>query len=547
MKRILAFTLALTMLLLCAACGGAAPEPAKTEPQQPAAAPAAPSQPAAEQKTTEEAPAAGQSEYNPVEIHVNVDNLSLNGIDPQLSASTNSTFLYLFFNGLMRINEDSLLPECDLAESYEVSDDGMVYTFKLRHGVQFHHDYGEMTAEDVVFSLERAKSAEGSQFGRYYTMVDEIKALDDYTVQITLNSFFPNFIYYLTDGVQGAFISSKRAWDEVGDDGFAVQDYGTGPFVFDPDGWVLQQSSHYISFKDYFNGAPKVNVTISEIKDGNTALLALQKGELDFMLSSQLEAVTQAQASGMTVEMHEAPIMFALFFNSNVFPPFEDIRVRQAVCHAINRDANRQIVFGDYMARSVNGFMPDNLPGYTEEGITTYDYNPEKAKALLAEAGYPDGLEFTAVVQNNVRNERIFTLIQSNLKEVGIKLNVELVSTTEYYSAINSHSVAFGYSSVSGIPEMYFFLFNNLHTKGSRDYGDYAGCDELIDKAAATADLAERYEIYKEIQIQLSNDLALFPHHLVNVIMISQPHLKGVYSKGFNGGDLRFDKAYIEN
>jgi ABC-type transport system substrate-binding protein len=387
--------------------------------------------------------------------------------------------------------------------------------------------------------------ASSAQYTAYFTVVQDVEAVDPYTVKVTLNEICPDFLHLVTDDIPGSFITSKKAFDELGEEGFAKKAIGTGPFVFSETEWIPQQSSRYVSFKDYFKEAPKVNVKVTEIKDGSTALLALQNKEIDFLLSSQLEIVTQAEQSGAVVNFFKAPIMFALFFNGNVYEPFKDPKVREAIFHAIDRETNRKIVFGEYLARALPGVLPEVLEGFTMEGVKTYDYDPALSKKLLEEAGYANKIQFTALYQNNVRNERIFTLLQKNLADVGITMNLQAASTAEYYSASENRTVACSYASVAGL-NLYLILSQNYQGAQLRNYTDYKGCDDLIAQIARTNDGPERNELYKQTQIKLSEDMPYFPHHAVNIIMVQQPKLHGIYSKGGNGGDVRFDKAYIE-
>jgi peptide/nickel transport system substrate-binding protein len=525
------------MTAALAACGG------QSQPSagggEPAGAAAGNSEPASTQNSPSE------SDGAPVDITVNFDNISLSGVDPQLSTSTNITHLDMLFNGLFRINEDTLVPEPDLAESYEISDDGLTYTVKLKRGVQFHRGYGEMTSEDVAFSIMRAVTHENSQYKPWFNVIDDVRAVDGYTVDIVLNQIYPDLPYILSDELGGGLITSKKAHDELGDEGFAETPVGTGPFIFDEAGWIPQQESVFKANPDYFGEKVAVNVRLTEVKDGSTVLLAYQNGEIDFFLSSQLEIVTQAEQAGAVVDFQPAPIAYGLMFNGDFYPPFKDPKVREALFYAIDRDTNRVAVFGDKMARKAVGVIPDNMPGYTMEGIKEYEYDPELSKQLLQEAGYENALEFTAIIQNNPRNERLFTLIQQQFADVGIKMDIQAVSTSEYYAAEEERRVACSYSSVTGLPNLYFNMVQNYLSGALRNYTDYSGVDDLIEAASKIPEGPERNEIYAEVQRRFSEDRPYFLHHFVNVILVHSPELAGVYSKGANGGDVRFEKAYI--
>jgi peptide/nickel transport system substrate-binding protein len=268
-------------------------------------------------------------------------------------------------------------------------------------------------------------------------------------------------------------------------------------------------------------------------------------GEIDFFLSSQLEIVTQAEEAGAVADFHPAPIMFGIFFNGNVYEPFNDPKVRDALFHAIDRDGNRLAVFGEKMAREAVGVIPDNMPGYTLDGIKEYEYDPELSKQLLKEAGYENKIEFTAIIQNNPRNERIFTLLQQQFADVGVKMEIQPVSTSEYYAASEERRVACSYASVTSLPNIYFNMVHHYISGSVRNYTNYSGVDDLATEASLIPEGPERNEIYKRIQLQLSEDRPYFAHHFVNVILVHKPEIEGLYSKGANGGDVRFEKARV--
>lgn len=203
-------------------------------------------------------------------------------LDPDRATSTTDVVLVSWmFNGLVRFPPGSADPakiEPDLAESWDSSADGKVWTFHLRKGVPFHGGYGELTAEDVVYSLERAKNPESSAFASDYAAFEKIEALDPLTVRITLSQPVPGFLG-LVANYHGGNIVSKKAAEELGD-GFKTHPIGTGPFQFDAA--VTQQYVHLTAFPDYFRGAPKIgDIQYQFIPSDSSRDLAFQSGELD--------------------------------------------------------------------------------------------------------------------------------------------------------------------------------------------------------------------------------------------------------------------------
>jgi len=493
------------------------------------------------------------TEWNPVHIKANFDSISLGGMDVHVAHGISVQHWVLCYEALLAIDKNTLKPEPSLAESYTISDDQLVYTFNIKKGVQFHHGYGELTAHDFVFGMERVRDEPLAQAGmktNFNTQVKEFRAIDDYTLEITLNNPFPDFIFSLTQATYYGI--SRVGFEDIGAEKFNEYDLGTGKFVFDPESWIPGQEATFLAFEDYWGDRANVHVTMTEIKDGNAAFLAMQAGEMDFILTSQLEVLQQAEAWGARVEIMKAPFMFGIFFNGNLYEPFKNPRVKEALCMALNRDFTRMSVFGEHMARQAVGVLPELAEGWigTEDGLShmaAIEYNPERAKEILKEEGYENALEFTATVQNNVRNERIFTLIQQQFKEIGVTMHINMLSTVEALQGIQDRTIEFGYSSMSATSSIYQMTYSFYRGDSVNNATGYNGIDELISLAGVTPNGPERNEIYRQMQLRIDEDFVFFPHHFTNVPMICQPNLYGVFSKGQLGGDAWFTEAYVVN
>jgi peptide/nickel transport system substrate-binding protein len=218
-------------------------------------------------------------------------------LDPHMSTKSQDKIIFpMIFNGLVRFKPgtaDLKAIEPDLAESWEVSEDKLVWTFKLRKGVQFHGDYGEMTAEDVVFSLKKASEKTTSSAYKEYSAIQSIEAVDPYTVKITLSQKVPFFLGSVVN-YHGGFILSKKAWEKLGDQA-AMHPVGTGPFAFSQ-----YQSKRFIELtahESYFRGRPAIDrINYRYMPDEATRELAFEKDEVDLFYGRREARWVQSQA-----------------------------------------------------------------------------------------------------------------------------------------------------------------------------------------------------------------------------------------------------------
>lgn len=294
----------------------------------------------------------------------------IGGMDPHNAPGTNDkTVLDPLFNGLVRFRPGSANPEHiepDLAQRWEVSEDGTVWTFYLRQGVQFHKGYGELTAEDVVYSLERAKDPERSAFSSDFVIFNKIEAVDRYTVRLTLARPVPavQVLGVLTD-YQGGMIISKKAAEEFGGD-FRFNPIGTGPFQFSE--YVPRQYVEHVRHEQYFRGTPDLERLVYRfMPEVRSRELAFQAGELDIMegLRESWWVEDIAQLPGTIVDIVGPGEMRTLHYNMSR-PPFDDLRVRQAVSYLLNREEIMEIV-GAAVTEPAYSPVPPGYMAWTDE------------------------------------------------------------------------------------------------------------------------------------------------------------------------------------
>lgn len=356
-------------------------------------------------------------------------------LDPDRATSTGDvTLVSWIFNGLVRFPPGSADPakiEPDLAKSWDSSADGKVWTFHLRDGVKFQGGFGTLTADDVVYSLNRAKDPATSSFASDYSAFAKIEAVDPMTVRITLRHPVPGFLG-LVANYHGGNILSKKAVEKYGQD-FKTHPIGTGPFMFDKA--VTQQYVHLTAFPDYFRGAPQIgDIKYAFIPSDSSRELAFRSGELDLIYGKREQRwVNQVKNwKGAQVDIF-APGEFRTLFINMTHKPLDNPKVREAIAHAINVDQIVQFVGPDVGHKGCS-VVPN---GYLGENCTwAYSYDPKLAKTLLAEAGFPYGFKLSAVVSSVSAQLPIMSVIQAQLAAVGIDLQMRVVDHPTYQQQI---------------------------------------------------------------------------------------------------------------
>jgi peptide/nickel transport system substrate-binding protein len=406
----------------------------------------------------------------------------------------------------------------DLAESWTLSPDGTVWTFKLKKGVLFHKDFGEMTAEDVKYSFERQmKRAPGTRFGVNLEVIKGIEVLDPHTVQITLKAFDPIFLLRMV-GYQQGYIISKKAAEKFGEQ-FKWNPIGTGPFYFDRH--APREKVVLKAFDKYHAGRPQVDeVNWFDVPEDSTKLIGLEKGTFDLLYP---EAVTgdfddQVKKMGAVID-RRGPGGQERYYLNVTKPPFDDIRVRKAFMHAIDRSAIKETMYPRDLARLAPSVVP---PGYFGHVPMKFpEYNPELAKKLLAEAGHPNG--FTVknyFISKSFFYPKVTTLVQEQLKKVGIIVEVQVVEHATYHENIRKNLnpfVLYGGTRITDADPWLSLFFDPKEipdpatgNKGT-NFAHYKGIDDLLQAGRVERDVKKRAAIYAEAQKRLERDLVCLP------------------------------------
>ena len=351
----------------------------------------------------------------------------LDSLDPHKAvAAGTKEVLYNIFEGLIKVSKDGEFVPA-VAESYTISEDGTEYDFVLRKNVKFHNGK-TVTAEDVIYSLKRVagmletEEADVSKIAAFSIISDITKT--DKGVKVTLTEPNTELIGYFTSSIIPCDYADQ-----------ATAPVGTGPFKFVSysalQNFVVAKNEDY-----YVEGVPYLDqVTFKICANTDTAFMELMGGGIDI-----LPYLTNDQANQLKGKMDVVDgtmnLVQALFLN-NAVAPFDNAKVRQAICYAINRQEIIDLVAGGKGVVIGTNMFPSFTKFYDGSLVNTYPYDTQKAKELLAEAGYPDGFSFTITIPSNYEfHVRTDEVIVEQLKKVGIKAEIKLVEWASWISDV---------------------------------------------------------------------------------------------------------------
>lgn len=421
-------------------------------------------------------------------------------LDPHLAvAAGTKEILFNLFQGLVRLTPEGAFEPC-LATSWEVEEDGLAYRFYIREGVKFHNGQ-EMGLDDVVYSLERAAGLAGHQ--RLVYELRDITAVEadpaSKSVLVRQKNVNPDLISLLTTAIIPAGYEEQ-----------ASQPIGTGPFQFKS--YTPQVSLVLERFPDYWEAdKPQLDqVTFQIYGDMDAAYLELMAGQIDvfpYLTAEKAESLKdkyQVVAGG-------ANMLQVLAFN-NDRKPLDNPLVREAINLAIDRDQLVEMIMGDYGRPVLSGMTPSMGPYYNGDLLANRKPDPEAAKAKLAEAGYPDGLELTVTAPANyLIHVDTANLLASQLEKAGIKLKIKTVEWGTWLEKVYAGrdyqmtiiALTYDYFTPSDVLNRYMTdSEDNFINYKSEDY------DDLAREAASEVDEAKREQVYQDMQALLLKDNA---------------------------------------
>ena len=458
-------------------------------------------------------------------------------LDPAIGYDwQNWSMIKSLFDGLMDYEPGTTTLKPDLADSYTISDDGLLYTFKLRKGVKFHNGR-ELKASDVKYSLERSVNPTTQSPGQGFfasiagydamadgsaTMLSGVKVLDDYTVQITLKNPDATFLHVLA--LNFASVVPREAVEKYGTD-FGKHPVGGGAFSLEE--WALGQRVVFVKNPNYYRaGEPKLDRITFEIgQEPLVALLRLERGEVDMLgdgvpPAKFLEVKNNPNFNGEIVEGGQ---LHTGYITMNVrMKPFDNVKVRRAVNMAVNKDRIVRIING--RAVPANQPLPPAMPGY-DKNYKGYPFDPAGAKKLLAEAGYADGFETELFVMNTDPNPRIAQAIQQDLAAIGIKAQIKSLAQSNVIAAGGEPDQApmiwsGGMAWIADFPDPSNFYGPILGCGGAVPGGwNWAWyCNETLDAEArkadsmtSAADADKRIDLWRSIFIRVMDDAPWVP------------------------------------
>lgn len=438
-------------------------------------------------------------------------------LDPHRATSTNDKgVVQMMFNGLVRFPPGSADPkalEPDLALSWEASPDSKVWTFKLRPNVAFHGDYGMLSADDVVYSIQRAADAKRSSFAANFEIIDKVEAVDPMTVRFTLK--YPDAAFLgRVSNYHGGNIVSKKAAESLGDK-FGATPVGTGPFMFGEH--VTQQYVKLLANDRYFRGKPLVaGITYRMIPSDTARELAFSSNEIDLMAGKREQRwVERARKNDMPVDIFE-PSEFRTLFINRTMKPLDNVNVRRAIAMAINVDEIIRYVGKDVTIKSCS-VVP---VGYLGEDCSAgaYQFDVAGAKKLLSDAGFPSGIEIKSVVSNISAQQPIMEIVQAQLARAGIKLNLEVVDHATYQAKSRQDQSALVFYGAARYPSADVWLsefFDSAAAIGApAAMSNFAHCsvgDEAIRAARTEPDASKQLALWKEAQTKIHDDVCAVP------------------------------------
>ena len=415
----------------------------------------------------------------------------------KMTAGDTETVMDQVFDGLFDADEKGdLVP--DLAESYTVSDDGLTYVFNLKKDVKFHNGK-DFKAEDVVWTYDQyAGVSSGEPKSAKFQIIKGVKALDDYTVEVTLGERHNEFIYLTLKPIMPKDYEDQDT-NPVGTGPFKFVSYSPGEIL------VLERNDDYHK-KDHIPSYK--NLEIIRMKDVQTIVMALKSGDIDITPRLSQEEKAQLEGDATFVEGPQNLVQ-TLGLNNDV-EPFNDIRVRKALNYGINRDELIETVSLGQATKVYSNFSPA-LPKYYVELSDLYPHDVEKAKELLKEAGYENGFNMTITVPSDYKYHMdTAEVIVSQLAEIGVNAEIEPIEFATWLTRVykgrefQSTIVGFvGYLDPNQVLQRY-------KSDNKSDYINYNNpeFDAAMNEASSTSDEQVQIQRYKDAQRILAEDAA---------------------------------------
>ena len=520
--------LALVSLFLAACGGGSAGTPAAGG--APTQAPARPTTAAAAPAATGGAPTAqaqpataARSSKDTLTIVFQANQGSL---DPHFAA-TNQELLVTrnIYNALLKYKPDTTELTGDLATSWDAAPDGLTYTFKLRQDVEWQKGFGHFTANDVKASFDRLKSPETkSPFAGSVSMLKEVQVVDDYTVKFVLSEPYAAFPHLLTNYRAGPIVNVK-AVQQFGKD-YDWNPVGTGPYQFESG--IAKQEAIITANDRYFGGAPSIKRVVTRtIPDLNAQVVGLENGQYDmlYVAPDDPTVVQRLTQEGFVQTKFSRNLPEVLLMNVTV-KPFDDLRVRQAIAYAVDRQQLIDLAYPG-LAKPWYSPVPEGFFGATTD-VPHFEHDVARAKQLLGDAGYPNGLDVTLNVYDT--QKLASDVLSEQLKQVGIRVTEEVLDQPTFIGrVIQNQGINFAMHCCVRQPDADIILSDMFSPKyRGAIYISHADLEAELSAARKELDVARRQQMYVDLQKKIINDVYMVPVAMVNDRSMNVGSLKGL-------------------
>lgn len=515
-KRLLAFAIAIMMVaMLAAGCAQNSATPQNTN------SPADSSQP----ENSNEPAQAGNDDVKYKDTIVFATATEQNYMDGQMNNTNDQVLRTVYSSLVMRDSENNIVG--DLADHWETSEDGLVWTFYLRQDVKWHNGK-QFTSADVKASYDRLLNAENPvRYTSTMSLITGCNVVDDYTIELTTADPCPMMLATLCH--RANLILDADYIEKYGAElGLTAESCnGTGPYVLKE--WDMGEQMVFESFPDYFKGeAPTKNLIIQVMPEASSRAVALETHEVDIVdgctTQDVLRYMEEGADMGIVVNFYPYQGMHGFQFNC-AHPIIKDTKIRQAISYAIDREAMIDALYapiGEYCATAP---LSEVVWGYHNFGVIKQDL--EKSKQLLAEAGYPDGFEFSIMLYEGYNNALASAeMIVADLAKVGITATIDVVDGAAFKAAQANRTypgedfpwgmfiMGFGPGTLDADEGLRRIWETSYKGDNNNNYGWYSNStvDELLNKAKVEMDEEARKELYKEAMqiIYIDDPAAVF-------------------------------------
>lgn len=481
----------------------------------------------------------GDGNINDTNVVVYAQNL-FDTLDPYETNGTTENWVFTnIFETLVTVdNEGNNNPQ--LAKTWDVSDDGLVYTFYLVEDSYFSN--GEnVKASDVVFTIDYAK--QNVKRTTYYGMIDSAKAIDDYTVEITLTKVSPLFLSYL---YYIPVLSEKFVTEKNGE--INREACGSGPYKisdYDPATHCKLEA-----VEDYHYGAPAIkNAEIRHVSDASSAQVSFESGEIHVMEVQPSAAESIISSGKYNIEV-VSPMHCSLLLINCKKAPFDNQLVRKALSYAVDKQACIDIAYDGY-ASELRLMADTDSFGVDFSDAENITYDPDKAKTLLAEAGYPDGIDFSeyGITMDTLTSgyyEKLAQVIQSSLSDVGVK--IEITGNDNASSDVPSGNYGlcvygYAYKNDFSYSQAHYTTGNIGGSNGSHFSDAYV--DEAFEKGDSETNPEKRKEIYKDLVTHLVDQCPNIPVFNKQLVMATDKNLNCNFLTDVNHQHVFYDWSWV--